>query len=571
MRRLLVLSTVVLAVLVGASSASAGIWSPVASGTTQDIAAVDYRASGDILYATSGGQILRNGVVQANFPGVQFTDIALNPAGDRGLATAANGKLYRYDGVSWTLVSLTNKTFNHTCGGVGPFPPATPSGNLSAATWAGPTTAYVVGDDRGMVLKVEGAGPPTVTDVSRKADGSCKADPGSGDRTTDIQAVTDQLIYLVTTDFGERMITADAFTSSAAHRNTSAVNCPFARSRIAVDLENASRSFVVGACSGRLSFGFSSDSATTYVLGLEYPKADEGNSLTGMNDVAVAGGAAMAVGNGGALVVSTDGRNGYIQRADGTEATTDWLAVDKLGAAGAAAGGRGGKLVVTTQATTIPDLVAPAGTISGPVSATAGQPTTYTANLADEAGGSGINPASITWSVAGLPGQAGNPVSLTFPSAGFFTVRVAFADNAGNPGTATLGVTVRAAPVVPPPGPLPVTPPATRTTTATVAGGKVTLAVPRACVPAGTSFTARLSFKRSKKKGSTFVKVASVDFFVDTRKQGKTDRKAPFTKRLTVKKLKAGSKHTLRARARIKVKKGKGPTKSISTSFKVCG
>lgn len=579
MRRLVPAVLVVLAwLLVTAPSAVAGIWTPAASGTGQDIAALDYRGPGDILIATTGGRILRNGVEQLNAPGVQFTDIVANPAGDRALATAANGKLYRFNGASWSQLSLANTTFPHACGGVGPFPRnAAPTGNLNAVAWATPTTAYVVGNDRGVVLRISGGGAVTITDVSRQSTGACRVDPVS-DQVTDIQAVTDQLLYLSTTDFGGRFVTLDAFASTATERASSSVNCPGSRTRLAIDLNSANRSWVVGACGGSLSFGFSEDSANSYDLGLDYPNGDE-SAIESLQDIAAAGGSVLAAGKQGDIVVSLGGANAYFQRADGAEVATDWLTVDKASATQAAVAGAGGKLLVTSRANEIPDLVAPAGTVTGPAVAVAGQPTTYTANVADDAGGSGINPTSFAWSAAGVPNTTGNPVALTFPSPGFYTVRVAFADNAGNAATASLGVTVRSAGIPSPPAPIggtpvptPPTPPSkTKTKTVTVAGGKISLGVPRACVPAGGSFTARLSFKRSKKKGTKFVKVTRVDFYIGRRKQGKTDKKAPFTKRLTVKKLKAGKTYRLRARATIKVKKGKEPKKSISTTFKVCG
>ena len=44
-----------------AAAASAGIWTPVASGTTQSISAVAYAGS-TLVYGTSSGQILKTGV-----------------------------------------------------------------------------------------------------------------------------------------------------------------------------------------------------------------------------------------------------------------------------------------------------------------------------------------------------------------------------------------------------------------------------------------------------------------------------------------------------------------------------
>ena len=103
-----------------------------------------------------------------------------------------------------------------------------------------------------------------------------------------------------------------------------------------------------------------------------------------------------------------------------------------------------------------------------------------------------------------------------------------------------------------------------------VPGATVTLGIPSACVPRGGSFSARLSWRKQKRKGNVFVKVRRTDFFVG-RKRVLLDRKAPFAMRFKVPlSAAAGSTLTVRARAFIKVRKGKSPTKSIRASVKVC-
>src|SRR6478735_2818863 len=74
--------------------------------------------------------------------------------------------------------------------------------------------------------------------------------------------------------------------------------------------------------------------------------------------------------------------------------------------------------------------------------AAAGTPTQFTANVADNAGGAGINPAAFVWTATGTAGASGNPASITFPNPGVYTLNVSFADNAGNHGTASTVVTV---------------------------------------------------------------------------------------------------------------------------------
>ncbi len=81
----------------------------------------------------------------------------------------------------------------------------------------------------------------------------------------------------------------------------------------------------------------------------------------------------------------------------------------------------------------------------------------------------------------------------------------------------------------------------------------------------------RLTWKKQKKKGNVFVKVSRTDFYVGA-KRSKIDRKAPFTQTLkrALASAKPGSSVTVRARAFIKVKKGKSPKKSIRATIKVC-
>jgi hypothetical protein len=154
----------------------------------------------------------------------------------------------------------------------------------------------------------------------------------------------------------------------------------------------------------------------------------------------------LLAGSSGQIATSVDGENFFYQDADSPLATADWKAVDLADGANGAVGGSGGALVVTTQANTVPDLVAPTGTISGPDKPVAGRPTTFTANVVDNAGGSGIDPNGFTWTAPGLPAATGAAPALTFPSTGTITIKVTFRDLAGNAGEATKTVDVQPKP-----------------------------------------------------------------------------------------------------------------------------
>ncbi|MBF6621738.1 MAG: hypothetical protein ITG02_16115 [Patulibacter sp.] len=490
----------------GASSASAGIWTPVESGTVQDITAVDYRGPGQLRYATAGGQILANGVLQHSAPGFSFNDLAFNPSGTIGIAVGSNATLRRsVGGGAWTPILLAN-TYDHGCTPGGPYPATPITGELTAVAWADDATAYAVGTMEGVVLKTINGGANWV-DESRKFNGTCLA---GKDRTLhDVETVpgTSQVSF-VDTSFGGRWLSTNGLATAATHQANSSVNCPTASNgapRLAIDPANPSRQHAVARCSGSLNFGVSGDGGATFDLSRTY-HFGSGSELTGLRGVDTLGGSTLAVGHGGAILVAPDGENAYFQRADGSDAATDWLSVAKADATRAAVGGRNGRLLVTSAADTIPMLPPPPAPPAPPA-----------------------------------PPPPAPPAPPLPPRPTAPTTRPVL------PGTRT----------------------ASPTQTAKVGGGSVTVGGPKTCVRPGKAFTATLKWKRSKKKGSKLVKVTRTDFYID-KKRVKIDRKAPFRQRLTVKKLRPGTTHVLRARAFIKVKRGTGPKKSLRVKFSVC-
>ncbi len=558
MRHLLALVAACAVTLCSAATASAGIWTAVNSGTTETITALDHRADKTVFGTANGKIFTLAGGQRASFPGLAVIDLKLNPSGTTAVAVLTGGKVTRSadGGTTWgptVQLQTYNSTLDCSASG-GPFVLSNLTQDPTAVAWASDTTAYLSTNLRAALQKtVNGGG--TWTEASRAASGLCKFDTGFGDPVTDVAPVVgSDSVYFISQSFGATYFTSDALVSSPAERGGS-VNCFDKKPSLAVDTASSNRLIAGDRCTGTLSLQYSDDGGSNFARPGLVP---DSTAVNGVYDVAFAGGTALWVGNGGDIFNSADGRNAYVQRADGPNAARDWRAVSAYSGTNAAVGGAGGALVVTTAASTIPDLVPPAGTISGPTTATAGQPTTYTANVNDNAGGSGIDPAGFQWSAPGVAGSTSNPANIVFPSAGFYSLKVTFKDRAGNPGEATLGVTVKA----PAPG-------AGRRTVSLPGGGSITLSGPKTCVAAGGSFTATLAFKKSKKKGAKTVKVTRVDFYID-KKRVKIDRRAPFRQTLTVRNLAAGSKHTLKARATIKVRRGKPPKKSVSTSFSVC-
>ncbi len=285
-----------------------------------------------------------------------------------------------------------------------------------------------------------------------------------------------------------------------------------------------------------------------------------------LNGIGFGGGTLVAVGDNGQIFTSPDGTNAYMQPADPPLTATRWGAVGVADATHALIGGAGGAMIRSTTANSVPDTTAPAGTINGPDTITAGVATTYTAALSDNAGGSGVDTASLSWTAPTQAAKTGNPVSYTFATPGTYLISLAFKDLAGNTATISKSVTVKAN------GSAENAPQHTTTVT-DQSGAKVTLSTPKGCVPAGSTFKVTLSFKKVKKKGATFIKVFKVDFYIGS-KIVVHDKKAPFAQRLKVKVgTKSGSKVTVRARAFMKVrhpKHGKFPTKSIRATVTVC-
>jgi hypothetical protein len=101
-------------------------------------------------------------------------------------------------------------------------------------------------------------------------------------------------------------------------------------------------------------------------------------------------------------------------------------------------------------------------------------------------------------------------------------------------------------------------------------GATYTLGVPRNCLSAGQRFRVTLTWKRQKRKGNLFVKVRRSDFYLGARVV-KVDTRVPFvhTYSVTVTQ-RPGSTIALRARAFIKVKRGKSPKKSVRATVRVC-
>jgi hypothetical protein len=465
---LLTALAITVAVLLGSGSAAqaATIWTPINSGTTDTISSIVYQSPTRFWYATTNGKIeYFNGsaFVAGTGPsaGTNFTDLAFQPgttggpgtAGLYGYAVASDGSIWQTNngGVSWA--SLAPPSTWSDCGSSATF---APENELNAVVWANSTTAYLLGNNSTVLKSTNAASAiPAFAEINKHNTGTCAAQSQSSGYTRNL---TDAVFlasnpltgFMVSEYFGALYSTSNGFTSGTPL--TEMINEYTGNPRIAQDPVNPNRIWAVdhssgGAGCGDLCFAVSTDGGQTHSP-VKYPQyANTSTSPTiGLYDVSSQGGTEVAAGTAGEIFNSVDGVNFYNQPAGGALATENWRAEDAYDAAHAAVGGENGALVITAQANTIPDVTPPTGTISGPTTVTSGTAVTYSAQVADNAGGSGINPNGYTWTVAGFPAQHGASATYTFPSgAGSERITLTFADNAGNQATATLDVTVKAA------------------------------------------------------------------------------------------------------------------------------
>jgi len=555
------------AALTAAGPAVAATWTALPSGTTDPITTIDYRGPSAYWYATTTGKIFKNGVqASVSGGGVPINRLAMSPDGTKGIAVGNSGKIFRSTdgGSTWAAEPAVVSYPNTNCSG-GAGAASTVTESLTGLSWADNSTVYADGPTSSSllvqpILKSTNGGT-TWSDINRPSSGSCLVND-SGVELTDVAAVKGtNTVYLVARSFGATFVSYDALTSVT--RGGSAVD-HLVQPQVAVAPENPNIVYVVDreADGIGLNFALSTDSGMTYK---SFVFGNANANLPALYGVAASGSTMVAAGDAGGIYMSTDAQTAYRISDTGPFAATPWRTVSLASPASAAVAGAGGVIAYSTDVNTIPDTIAPSGSINDPGTVTALKPAQFTATLTDNAGGSGIDPNSISWSAtsggASPVTGTGNPTTLTFPSAGVWSVTVTFKDLAGNAASAYRNVTV---------GNPPPANPGTKTTTVGVPGAKISLGVPNTCVNAGAKFKVTLAWKKQRRKGNKFIKITRTDFY-NGRRRVKIVRRPPFVATLTVKSgTKPGAKVKVRARAFMKVKHGKQPTKSISTTITTC-
>ena len=456
------------------ATASAGIWTQIDSGlpagSADIIQTIEYQAPDRLWYGTGSGKLFTKtggAMTQTlNAAGVQFHDIAFKPGSPVGIAVGSGGNIWRTAnaGSTWTRVNFNTwpacDTDSPNNGDIAPL--TNPNFALYSVEWGPGDRVFVSGEDH-TYLRSNNTGS-TWTEINKYKDVEegyptyktiyCRVKLSATDLVVlpvDAAAADNAIpLYMLNTDNNVRF-SSDGLASSPATKAN--LGCSGSLDKaFAVDPVNPARQWSTTAAPG--CFYRTEDDSTYEHVDAENPNGD---TLGEMHDVAAAGSplTVIAVGKGGDILNSADGQHFYLNRADGALATKDWHAVDGFDRDHFAVGGGNGTLIVTTAGSSIPDLVAPQGTITGPDTVTVGQAASFTANATDNAGGSGIDAASFAWTAPSSGGGSGQATSLTFTSAGTHTVKVVFRDVAGNVGEATKVVTVKAVVTQQPPPPPP--------------------------------------------------------------------------------------------------------------------
>ena len=487
-RRLTLLATLCALLASAATAQAASIWTPVTSGTSSTITSIVYQSPTRFWYATSSGTIaFWNGssftAATGITPGENFVDMAFQgtssvsggpgTAGLTGYAVTSNGHVWRSTDGGETWAQRSAPSTRDTCSGtsVGQI-----ESELNAVQWANANTVFLMGNGSTVLRSTNAnAASPTFAEVNKVVSPSNNCaiqNEAFAEDFTDAAFLPANPAdaFFVAQDFGRLYETSNALSTPVSGNlvTDGTVNSFTGAPRLAQDPNSPNRIWVAdhesGGNCGTLCLQVSTNGGTT-AAAATFP--NDSNVIGNLFDISSQGGVEVTAGSGGEIFTSPDGTNFYKQPADGALATQNWRSEAAFDAAHAAVGGENGALAVTAAANTIPDIVAPTGTISGPTSATSGRATTYTAVLADNAGGTGINPGSITWTAPGFAAQHGASATYSFPrGVGEVTLTLTFADNAGNPGTATLDVTVHNAP---PPGP----PSGSQPTTTTTGGATI--------------------------------------------------------------------------------------------------
>jgi photosystem II stability/assembly factor-like uncharacterized protein len=467
----------VLALVPAAAANAASLWTPLTTGTSDDISAISTPKSGEIVFATTNGAIYyqnsSGGFTPATLsptPSItsEFNSVAMSPDGTDGVAVGSKGLLYYSSdsGEQWTAVSPKPQTYkNGDC--TGWSDDTTLTDDLYSVKYvpasAPPYTVYITGNNSDILRATNDgeSGQPTFTEVNKKSSPwanpassgypYCIADPGYGGGGlgfTDQAWINSTTGYFLSNSFGDYFTTTDGLTDTpgGTSEGASSLNgaTPDPGNKLAVDAANPAVACVAGGGGFTDGIECTTDGGTNWTTATYGADGSENESDV-LNDIAGEGTTFVAVGNGGDLWNSSDGVTFYDQVAAAPNSTNDWNAVAMVpGTTTAVVGGDNGALVYTARANEPPDTVPPTGSITGPTSLAVKQYGTYTLHPVDNASGPGLNTSSYAWSIPDQSSQKGLTATFAFSSPGTYNVTATFSDLDGLSNTASITVKVPA-------------------------------------------------------------------------------------------------------------------------------
>ncbi|MEA2310546.1 MAG: Photosynthesis system assembly factor, partial [Solirubrobacteraceae bacterium] len=375
--RVLVSAAAVAVALTAAQPAVAGVWTPVASGTTSEISNIEYQSATRMWFTTKAGEIFTrqvDGTFLRTFgpSAIPLNDIEFLPGGAIGFAVGNNGQVLRSvnSGATWASVNTGGSPIPVSKKST-TFPDCTasePLGNVNSVRIASPTRVYLFAA-KDQMARSEPANAANLGaagqwhDANRKSDNTCKLQTSYADGIDDAFFVPSNpdVAYITTAFFAETFLTTDDLATTATKQPADSGNGDISTRRMAGDPSNPNRMWVVGPGGNDLSYTKATtdgwNTSSTFAIG-----NPDAHAFGTPYDVDFAGGTVLVAGDGGMVLDSADGSTFYYNGADGAQATTGWRAAALASATDGAIGGVGGQLAMTAAANTIPAAPTPTPT-----------------------------------------------------------------------------------------------------------------------------------------------------------------------------------------------------------------
>ncbi|HEV7772226.1 MAG TPA: hypothetical protein VGO48_02920 [Conexibacter sp.] len=371
-----------LAAAFAAGPASAGIWTDVPSGTSSTITAIEYQSDTRFWFTTAGGEIWRrradlSGFQRVHAGGAALNDIEFQPGGQIGFAVGIGGTVLRSidSGATWSTIPAAGIPVSNVGDGSGNKCTTTePLGSVNFVHFAGPGRVWI-GGPRRQIASSQPSDPANVGAIGWWYDANRKSPPVAGDNCFIEQAdgfadmfvtASPSIFYIAAAATDQAILSTDNLRSQTTTLDGEVANGLTAAGAMAGDPGSPNRMWGVSpAPYGNSTMQYTENGWDTSSWVRLLDETAPPWPSVGPYDVAFNGGTVLAAGNGNFVIHSTNGRDFWWNGADG--ASTDWRAVALASATQGAIGGVGGRLMLTTQASTLPIPVTPSPPVVPPV------------------------------------------------------------------------------------------------------------------------------------------------------------------------------------------------------------